>query len=109
MLDTLRSYARPELSLNDPDHPISDEPAIEDDTDDGSELWSVIKDLLPGEREQRLAYLLFHCGLKAREVVQFCGQEFSEVNEVYRLRRNIIEKLTRNRDQIRWRLSPDEL
>ncbi len=108
MLDTLRGYARPELSLNDPDHPLLEEPAIEDETDDGSELWSVIKGLLPGEREQRLAYLLFHCGLKAREVVQFCGQEFSDVNEVYRLRRNIIEKLIRNREQIRWRLGPDE-
>jgi DNA-directed RNA polymerase specialized sigma24 family protein len=108
MLDTLRSYARPELSLNDPDRPLPEEPGAEDDTDEGHELWSVIKSLLPGEREQRLAYLLFHCGLKAREVVQFCGQEFSDVNEVYRLRRNIIEKLMRNRDQIRWRLSVDE-
>ena len=108
ILDTLRGYARPELSLNDPDHPLVDEPALEDDTDDGHELWSIVKSLLPNAREQRLAYLLFHCGLKAREVVQFCGQEFSDVSEVYRLRRNIIERLIRNRDQIRWRLSDDE-
>ena len=109
ILDTLRSYAKADLSLNDPDHPPQEEPAMEDDTDDGQELWSIIKSLLPNAREQRLAYLLFHCGLKAREVVQFCGQEFSDVNEVYRLRRNIIERLIRNRDQIRWRLSGEEL
>jgi len=104
ILDTLRSYARADLSLNDPDHPLVEEPAVEDDRDDGHELWNVIQSLLPNAREQRLAYLLFHCGLKAREVVQFCGQEFSDVNEVYRLRRNIIERLMRNKDQIRWRL-----
>ena len=109
ILDTLRSYGRQELSLNDPDHPLLDEPAVEDDTDDGHELWSVVKSILSNEREQRLAYLLFYCGLKAREVVQFCGQEFSDVNEVYRLRRNIIERLIRNRDQIRWRLSSEEI
>jgi DNA-directed RNA polymerase specialized sigma24 family protein len=108
ILDTLRSYARADLSLNDPDHPIAEEPAVEDDTDDGHELWNVISSLLPNAREQRLAYLLFHCGLKAREVVQFCGQEFSDVNEVYRLRRNIIERLMRNKDQIRWRLGSEE-
>ena len=108
ILDTLRSYARPELSLNDPDHPLLEEPAIEDDTDEGYELWSTIKSLLPNEREQRLAYLLFHCGLKAREVVRYCGEEFSDVHEVHRLRRNIVERLVRNRDQIRWRLSSEE-
>ncbi|HEX6480125.1 MAG TPA: hypothetical protein VF043_14890 [Ktedonobacteraceae bacterium] len=108
ILDTLRSYAKADLSLNDPDHPLQEEPALEDDTDDGQELWSIIQSLLPNAREQRLAYLLFHCGLKAREVVQFCGQEFNDVNEVYRLRRNIIERLIRNRNQIRWRLNGEE-
>jgi hypothetical protein len=52
--------------------------------------------------------LLFHCGLKAREVVQHCGNEFSDVREVYRLGRNIMERLMRNADQLRWRLTSDE-
>jgi len=64
--------------------------------------------MLSNTREQRLAYLLFHCGLKAREVVQYCDEEFSDVKEVYRLHRNIFEKLMRNRDQIRWRLDERE-
>lgn len=108
ILDTLRSYARPDFSLDDPAFPHTEEPVAEDDEDDGYELWEVIKSILQNPREQRLAYLLFHCGLKAREVVRYCANEFSDVNEVYRLRRNIIERLTRNKDQIRWRLSSEE-
>jgi DNA-directed RNA polymerase specialized sigma24 family protein len=105
ILDTLRAHARPNLtSLPEPGYP--EEPATED-TDDSEEVWEVIVSLLSNEREKRLAYLLFHCGLKAREVVQRCADEFSDVREVYRLRRNIMERLTRNADQLRWRLSAE--
>jgi hypothetical protein len=62
--------------------------------------------LLPNDRERRLAYLLFHCHLKPREIVHFCFEEFNEVQEVYRLRRNIFERLLRSADIIRWRLAP---
>lgn len=105
ILDTLRAHVRPNLTtLPEPGYP--EEPATED-TDDGQELWDAIAGLLPNEREQRLAYLLFHCGLKAREIVQRCPDEFSDVREVYRLRRNLMERLMRNADQIRWRLSDE--
>ena len=107
ILDTLRAHARPNLTtLPEPGYP--EEPATEEVEDEGQEIWEAIRSLLPNEREQRLAYLLFHCGLKAREVVQRCRNEFSDVREVYRLRRNIMERLMRNADQLRWRLSSDE-
>jgi DNA-directed RNA polymerase specialized sigma subunit len=79
-----------------------------EETDEGQELWEVIGRLLPNEREQRLAHLLFHCGLKAREIVRHCPGEFSDVREVYQLRRTLLERLRRNADQIRWRLSSNE-
>jgi hypothetical protein len=102
ILDTLRAYARPrEVTLPEPGEP--GEPYMEDVTD-GSEVWEVLQTMLPDEREQRLAYLLFHCGLKSREVVRFCPQEFSDVQEIYRMRRSIMERLLRNADQLRWRL-----
>jgi len=43
--------------------------------------------------------------LKPREIVHFCANEFSDIQEVYRLTRNIIERLMRQRDHIRWRMS----
>ena len=82
----------------------SGEPWAEDGSE-SQELWEVIRRLLPNQREQRLAYLLFHCGLKPREIVRFCPQEFSSVEDIYRLRCNIVERLVRHADSIRWQLS----
>ena len=65
-------------------------------------LWEVLQTVLPNEREQRLTYLLYHCGLSPREIVRFCPQEWSDVQEIYRLRRTIMERLLRHADHLRW-------
>ena len=103
ILDMLRVYARPrEVLLPEPGEP--GEPLIEDDTEN-NEVWKSLHMLLTNPREQRVAYFLFHCGLKPREIIRFCPQEFSDIQEIYRLRRNIMERLLRNADYLRWRLS----
>src|SRR5260221_4250918 len=106
ILDTLRAYSRPkEVPLPEPGEP--GEPGAEDQTD-SLEVWEILQTMLSNRREQRLAYLLYHCGLKPREIVRFCPQEWSDVQEIYRLRRNILERLMRTVDQLRWRLSHEE-
>jgi hypothetical protein len=103
ILDSLRANVRSrEVPLPEPGEP--GEPHIEDVTS-GSEVWEIIQTMLPDKREQRLAYLLFYCGLKAREIVSFLPHEWSDVREIYRMRRSILERLLRNADQLRWRLS----
>ena len=103
ILDALRTYSRSrELSLPEPGW--VGEPLSEDDEDSG-ELWGIIQHMLPDARERRVAYLLFHCGLKPREIVHYCPREFSKVNEIYRTRRNILLRLMRNADYIRWQLA----
>lgn len=57
------------------------------------EVWQMLHTLLPDTREQRLAYLLYNCGLRPREIVQLCPQEWSDVQEIYRLRCSIIEHM----------------
>src|SRR5260370_11914490 len=98
VIDKLRAYSRPkEAPLPEPgfDAPLVDEPATEDEY--GShDMWEVIRSLLPNKRERRLAYLLYYCGLKPREVMQYCPKEFSAIQEIYRLTRNILERLMRN-------------
>jgi len=102
ILDTLRAYARPrEVML--PETGEAGELMAENNTD-SSEVWEAIQTMLVDEREKRLAYLLFHCGLKPREIIRFCSQEWSDIREIYRLRRNIMERLLHNADQLRWRL-----
>jgi hypothetical protein len=75
-----------------------------EDNTDNSEVWEALQTMLSDEREKRLAYLLFHCGLKPREIIHFCPQEWSDIREIYHLKRNIMERLLRNADQLRWRL-----
>ena len=85
ILEVLRVSSRPDME----DHP------------DSSEIWDRLQALLPNRREQRLAYLLYHCGLGPLEIVRLCPQEWSDVQEIYRLRRNILERLLNNANQLR--------
>lgn len=105
ILDTLRTYSRSqEITL--PESDALEELAV-DDGDDADELWEVIKSLLPDERQQRVAYLLFYCNLKPREIIRYLPQEFSNIHVIYRLRRNIIDRLTRAGDVFRYRLNTE--
>ena len=52
--------------------------------------------------------LLYACGLKPRDIVTHCPQEFAEVKEIYRLNHNIIERLRRNLGQLRYLLNCDK-
>jgi DNA-directed RNA polymerase specialized sigma24 family protein len=107
ILDMLRAYMRPrEVSLPGPGEP--GEPLVEDSIDD-NEVWDILHVLLSNPREQRLAYLLFYCGLKPREIVRFCPQEWSTVQEIYRLRCTMMVRLLRVADQLHWRLNQGDL
>jgi hypothetical protein len=103
ILDMLRASARPrEVSWPEPGEPA--EPPVQDGTD-SSEGWHILKRMLSDPREQRVAYLLFHCGLSPREMVRYCPQEFSDIHEISRLRRKVMERLLQNTDRLRWQLS----
>ncbi len=114
IIDELRAYARPKevpLEIDDPDEghvysrmlsdashmgPLAPEP------DDDSEVWQILESMLSNEREHRVAYLLYYCNLKPRDIIRFCRDEFDSVQEIYRLRRNILERIQRNLDRFRW-------
>lgn len=105
IMDTLRSYSRSNIDVM-PEQGHPDEPYAEDKYHE-DELWEVIQAILPGERERRVAYLHFHCNLKPREIIRYCPGEFNGEDEIYRLKRNIMERIMRNADKIRWKLNGD--
>ncbi len=76
LLKDIATFVPGELSLEDP-----------------QELWKHLQMILPNDREQRLAYLLYHCGLEPGEIVRRCSQEWNDVQEISRLRRTILERL----------------
>lgn len=101
--DSVRAQIRrKEISLPEPGSP--GEPFVEDEME-SEELLHILQEMFSRKREQRLIYLLYHCGLKPREIIRECPQEFSDIHEIYRLQHSIVDRLSRNSDQFRWRLS----
>jgi DNA-directed RNA polymerase specialized sigma24 family protein len=103
IIDTLRTFARARMTAL-PETDDVDELSIEDYYETG-ELWEAIYNLVPGRRERRVFYLLYHCGLKPREIVRFLPNEFDDVGEIHRIRHNVMDRLRRNMDTIRWRIA----
>ena len=98
ILETLRTNSRPgESSRPRPGEP--GKPDV-DDCADASEIWARLQAMLADQREQRLAYLLYHCGLGPGEIVRFYPQEWSDVQEIHCLRRAILERLLSNANQL---------
>ena len=100
IIDTLRGQK--ELPIPENYERVAPEP------DESYQRWEVIKGFIPNERERRLAYYLYYCGLKPRQIVERCPQEFSDVHEIFRLTRNIIDRLKRNKDRLHWLLGDGE-
>ena len=111
LIDELRDHARANLTPL-MEYAQSDDPKFEvEDSYHEGELWEVLKDILRDVKEPRLirvAYLLFYCNLKPREIVRNLPHEFASEQEIYSLRRNVWERIMRNTDKIRWRLSDEE-
>jgi len=99
ILDTLRTLSQPREVLR-PVLGQAGELRIEDQQMDSNEIWEALQTLLLSARERRLVYLLYHCGLGPREIVRGSPQEWSDVQEIYRLRRNIVERLLHHADSI---------
>ena len=106
IIDTIRSQ-RQQDEIPWPEPGFPEEPLAED-PDNINERWKAIKSVLLNPREQRLAYLLYYCGLMPRQIVQILPGEFSDVQEIFRLTRNILDRLKRNKDRLRWLLGDEE-
>lgn len=108
IIDTLRSHLR----LRSREDPFMEQGCcqelIAEDSLDNQSVWNSIQLLLPDERERRLAYLLYYCGLKPRDIVILCSQEFDDVKDIYRLNHNIVERLRCSRDRLHYLLGDAE-
>jgi RNA polymerase sigma factor (sigma-70 family) len=82
---------------------IEHEPASADPAEDviasisAQGLWQVILEELNGEDERVLIYLAYVQGMKPGEISNRHRQFFPTVDDVYRIKRNVLERLRRNR------------
>ncbi len=92
IIETLRNFScSRELSIAEPGYQRKSFSAGHDNS---NEIWKNIQSLLSDARQQRLAFLLFHCGLKPREIVQSYPLEYSNLQEILRLRYKVMSGLT---------------
>ena len=82
---------------------IDHEPASDDPADDvvsnisAQGLWQVIQEELNSEEERVLVYLAYVQGMKPSEIRSQYKRLFPSVEDVYRIKRNVLERLRRNR------------
>ena len=86
---SLNGAIRDELRVSSGPGAVSSIWSNVENVSDKCKVWERLQALLSSEREQRLAYLLYHCGLEPAEIVRYCPQEWSDVHQVARLRRSI--------------------
>jgi DNA-directed RNA polymerase specialized sigma24 family protein len=88
-LQTVSLESLPEVAMSDGEEgPIADLAA--------SDLWNIVRGALTDEREQLLAYLSMVCEMKPAEIRAQHPGRFTSVADVYRVKRNIVERLRRN-------------
>lgn len=62
----------------------------------GADLWSVISKELQDPAEERVVYLSFARDMKPADIAERHPELFTSVADVYRIKRNVIERLRRN-------------
>lgn len=85
--------------LEDASEEASTEPATEDQALDRSHdqaMWEWINAWLDDEKERRVIYGLFVLALKPQELYDHFQNLFHEVDEIYRVKQNVIARLRRD-------------
>ncbi len=101
LLDEARARRRQAcVSIDDlsPDARASSDPSAEVVANIAQvELWKAIDRELRNDTERLVVRLSFAAGLSPREIRALHPDHFTDVSEVYRLKRNLIERLRRSR------------
>jgi DNA-directed RNA polymerase specialized sigma24 family protein len=82
---------------------ITQEPASDDPAEDvvsniaAQSLWQVIEEELHGQDERIVIYQAYVQGMKPSEISSQYRHHFPTVEDVYRVKRNVLERLRRSR------------
>src|SRR5947209_3592719 len=97
LVDDLRALRRAQFA---PIHETSPECAVEPDHGDlvsgrvdGAALWAAVLEALVSDTERLVAQLSFVGGLSPREIFARHSDRFASVEDVYRVKRNVVDRL----------------
>jgi len=108
ILDHVRNKAKLKLeTLEDSNEsePNFQYPTVEDQTInhiEAKELWKRIKECLSDRQEYTVVYACFLLDLKPREILIQFPLLFADIGEVYRIKENVMDKLRRNSELIKF-------
>lgn len=105
VIDHLRRYARKERIQLQEEGLASLSLQEEEEAYDRGALWKTIRMILTNQRELRVVFLVYHQGLKPREIIKHCPNEFTDVQEVHRLLRYALGRLRRHAEILRQKIS----
>lgn len=101
LLDDLRASRRAQFA---PIHETSPECAVEPDHGDlvsgrvdAAALWAAVLEALVSDTERLVAQLSFVGGLSPREIFARHSDRFASVEDVYRVKRNVVDRLRSKR------------
>jgi hypothetical protein len=101
-LDEMR-YQQPHQLYEQPFEDVEHEPLFNDPAEivlarlESNELWQILSREMKSEAEQLTLHHLYVLGWPPRQLQQRFPQAFPSVDDVYRVNRNLIERLRRNR------------
>jgi hypothetical protein len=72
------------------------------DADRRGRFWAIVNGTLRDDSERVLAHLVYERGLKSSEVQARHSDLFPTVGDVYRVTRNVLDRLKRNRALLDW-------
>lgn len=98
LLDAVRAREAVALHLLEEDeHPSGEDVAERVSADlSGSELWAAILGVAQDEQERLAAQLCLALGMAPRAVHARCPEQFPSVADVYRVKRNLLDRLRRS-------------
>jgi hypothetical protein len=100
LMDTVRaSHAARFEPLSEQAAEASEEPDTADtvvDTLAGGDLWAAIQAEMQDDGERHVAYCCFALDLKPREIYERRPDLFATVDDIYRIKRNLLDRLRRS-------------
>jgi DNA-directed RNA polymerase specialized sigma24 family protein len=102
ILDRLRADERRRavlLLVDDPPTSISHDQRLQE-----QEFWRAIYTVLADERERRIIQLQCEQGLRPRQILERCPDEFKNIQEIYRLTKNALDRLKSHKEIIRYKI-----
>jgi DNA-directed RNA polymerase specialized sigma24 family protein len=105
VLDEMRRRARLvplEERQHDAESSMEEDSQIDIEPIDAPAFWRLVEEHLRDDRDRLLVYLTYELGLRPAEIQRRHPEQFPSIRDVYRITRNILDRLRRSTTLAAW-------